>query len=328
MTADVTSPSTLPRRLATPRGIVIVVVVLLLAFLPPLAEAIGEPFYIDVFMRIMILSIGAISLNFIMGFGGMVSFGHAAFLGIGAYTVGIAGYYDVYSGWIQWPIGIAAAALFALVTGAISLRTRGVYFIMITLAFSQMIHFLFVSLEEYGADDGLVIFARSDFDGLIDLENNIVLYYTVFVFLLLSLFVVHRLVHSRFGSIIRGAKSNDPRMHALGFSTFRYKLTGYVIAGVMCGIAGLLLGNFTGFVSPDIMHWTRSGDLIIIVVLGGMGTLWGPLFGAIAFILLEEWLSDLTSYWQLIFGPMLILVVLFARGGIDSFLGRRAEGAE
>jgi branched-chain amino acid transport system permease protein len=261
-----------------------------------------------------------------MGYGGMVSFGHAAYLGIGAYTVGIAGYYDIYSGWIQWPVGIAASALFALITGAICLRTRGVYFIMITLAFTQMIHFLFVSLEEYGGDDGLVVFARSDFDGVIDLEDNLVLYYTIFVILLLSLFVVHRLIHSRFGAVIRGAKSNDARMHALGYSTVRYKLTGYVIAGVMCGIAGLLLGNFTGFVSPDMMHWTRSGDLIIMVVLGGMGTLWGPLFGAIAFLLLEEWLSDLTTYWQLIFGPMLILVVLFARGGIDSFLGRRAEG--
>jgi len=327
MTADASSLSTLPRRLATPRSIAIAVVVLLLAFMPQITEAIDQPFYTDVFMRVMILTIGAISLNFIMGFGGMVSFGHAAYLGIGAYTVGIAGYYDVYNGWIQWPIGIAASALFALVTGAISLRTRGVYFIMITLAFTQMIHFLFVSLEEYGADDGLVIFARSDFDGLVDLENNIVLYYTVFFFLMLSLFVVHRLVHSRFGVAIRGAKSNDARMHALGYSTFRYKLTGYVIAGVMCGVAGLLLGNFTGFVSPDMMHWTRSGDLIIMVVLGGMGTLWGPVFGAIAFILLEELLSDLTTYWQIIFGPMLILVVLFARGGIDSFLGRRTEGA-
>jgi branched-chain amino acid transport system permease protein len=326
MTADAASPATLPGRLANPRGIAIVLVCLLLAFLPQIAEAIGEPFYIDVFSRIMILTIGAISLNFIMGYGGMVSFGHAAYLGIGAYTVGIAGYYDIYSGWIQWPVGIAASALFALITGAICLRTRGVYFIMITLAFTQMIHFLFVSLEEYGGDDGLVVFARSDFDGVIDLEDNLVLYYTIFVILLLSLFVVHRLIHSRFGAVIRGAKSNDARMHALGYSTVRYKLTGYVIAGVMCGIAGLLLGNYTGFVSPDMMHWTRSGDLIIMVVLGGMGTLWGPLFGAIAFLLLEEWLSDLTTYWQLIFGPMLILVVLFARGGIDSFLGRRAEG--
>jgi branched-chain amino acid transport system permease protein len=326
MTADAASPTTLPGRLANPRGIAIVVVCLLLAFLPQIAEAIGEPFYIDVFSRIMILTIGAISLNFIMGYGGMVSFGHAAYLGIGAYTVGIAGYYDIYSGWIQWPVGIAASALFALITGAICLRTRGVYFIMITLAFTQMVHFLFVSLEEYGGDDGLVVFARSDFDGVIDLEDNLVLYYTIFVILLLSLFVVHRLIHSRFGAVIRGAKSNDARMHALGYSTVRYKLTGYVIAGVMCGIAGLLLGNYTGFVSPDMMHWTRSGDLIIMVVLGGMGTLWGPLFGAIAFLLLEEWLSDLTTYWQLIFGPMLILVVLFARGGIDSFLGRRAEG--
>ncbi len=327
MATDTSSPATPARRIQIPRAIAVVVVVVALAFMPWITEVFDQPYYIDVFSRIMILTIGAVSLNFIMGYGGMVSFGHAAYLGIGAYTVGIAGYYDITSGWIQWPVGIAASALFALVTGAISLRTRGVYFIMITLAFTQMIHFLFVSLDEYGGDDGLVIFTRSEFSDLIDLEDGLTLYYTVFVILLLTLFTVHRLINSRFGATIRGAKSNDARMHALGYSTFRYKLTAYVIGGVICGIAGLLLGNQEGFVSPDMMHWTRSGDLIIMVVLGGMGSLWGPVFGAIAFILLEVLLPDLTTYWHLILGPILILVVLFARGGIDSFLGKREEDA-
>ncbi len=326
MTADASSPSTLPRRLATPRGIAIAVVVLLLAFLPPFVEAIGEPFYVDVFSRIMILTIGAISLNFIMGYGGMVSFGHAAYLGIGAYTVGIAGYYDIYSGWIQWPIGIAASALFALVTGAICLRTRGVYFIMITLAFAQMVFFTFVSIEEYGADDGLVIFTKSEFAGLIDIEEPVTLYYLILVCLVAALYLVKRIVGSRFGRVIQGAKSNDERMQAIGFDTFRYRLTCYVIAGALCGLAGALLGNFTGYISPDMMGWTRSGELIFMVVLGGAGSLFGPVLGTVVFLLLEEILSAFTIHWQIIFGPLLILVVLFGRGGIDGLLSWGEDG--
>jgi branched-chain amino acid transport system permease protein len=291
------------------------------AFMPLIVVVINQPFYLDIVSRVMILTIAAVSLNFILGYGGMVSFGHAAYLGLGAYAVGICAYYDIYSGWIQWPIGLGVSALFALLTGAICLRTKGVYFIMITLAFTQMAHFLFVSLAEYGGDDGLTIWNRSEFDGLLDLSNDLALYYVILAILIASIYVVHRLVSSRFGMVIQGSRSNEPRMRALGFPTYRYKLTAYVIAGTICGLAGILLGNFTEFVSPADMHWTKSGDLIIIVVLGGMGATWGPVFGALAFLLLEYVLSDLVVWWHLIFGPMLILVVLFARGGIDSFLG-------
>jgi len=293
---------------------------LALALVPVILE--GQPFYIGVLSRAMILSIAALSLNLILGYGNMVSFGHAAYIGIGAYTVGIFAYYEIYDGFIQWPVGLAVSAGVALIFGAISLRTKGVYFIMITLALTQMQYFLGVSVDEYGADDGLVIDIRSEFGGLVDLENRVTLYYTIFVILLATIAGMHRLVNSRFGMVIRGSNSNETRMRALGYPVDRYKLAAFVIAGVICGLAGLLLGNYTNFVNPDMMHWTRSGELIFMVVLGGMGSVFGPVFGAIAFLLLEEFLSDLTVHWQIIFGPFLILVVLFARGGIDSLLGR------
>lgn len=291
----------------------------------PLALS-DQPFYIGLVSRAMILSIAAISLNLLLGYGNMISFGHAVYVGIGAYSVGIFAYYEIYDGFIQWPVGLAVSAAVALIFGAISLRTRGVYFIMITLALAQMLYFLGVSVDEYGADDGLVIDVRSEFAGLIDMEDGITLYYVSFVVLLLTIYAVHRLVNSRFGTVIRGAKSNEARLQALGFPVTRYKLTCFVIAGVICGLAGLLLGNFTNFVNPDMMHWTRSGELIFMVVLGGLGTLFGPVLGAFAFLLLEELLSDWTVHWQVIFGPFLILVVLFLRGGIDSLLGRNSDG--
>jgi branched-chain amino acid transport system permease protein len=297
---------------------------LALALIPLILE--GQPFYIGVLSRAMILSIAALSLNLILGYGNMISFGHAAYIGIGAYTVGIFAYYEIYDGFIQWPVGLAISAVVALIFGAISLRTKGVYFIMITLALTQMLYFLGVSVDEYGADDGLVIDIRSEFGGWVDLENRVTLYYTIFVILVATIAGMHRLVNSRFGMVIRGSRSNETRMRALGYPVDRYKLTAFVIAGVICGLAGLLLGNYTNFVNPDMMHWTRSGELIFMVVLGGMGSVFGPVFGAIAFLLLEEFLSDLTVHWQIIFGPFLILVVLFARGGIDSLLGRGGRG--
>lgn len=310
--------------MAVSRRTVVMVLFLVVVALLPVALA-NEPFYIGLFSRAMILSIAAISLNLLLGYGNMISFGHAVYIGVGAYAVGIFAYYEIYDGFIQWPVGLAISAVLALIFGAISLRTRGVYFIMITLALAQMLYFLGVSVDEYGADDGLVIDVRSEFAGLIDLEEGIVLYYVTFVFLVLTIFVVHRLINSRFGVVIRGAKSNEARLEALGYPVYRYKLTAFVIAGVICGLAGLLLGNFTNFVNPDMMHWTRSGELIFMVVLGGLGSLFGPVLGAFAFLLLEEVLSDWTDHWQIIFGPFLVLVVLFLRGGINSLLGTRSN---
>ncbi len=302
------------------RGWVTASVLVVLALVPVVTSLTGQGFYQDLMTRVMILAIAAVSLNLILGNGGMISFGHAAYLGIGAYCVGIPAYYEVYSGWLHFPLAIGVSAVFAFLTGAVCLRTTGVYFIMITMAFAQMMFFALVSLEEYGGDDGLVIEVRSEFAGLWDMESNLTLYYVVFVALLACIYGIHRIVHSRFGRVIAGAKSNERRMQSLGFHTYRYRLTCYVISGALCGFAGALLGNFTNFISPEMMDWTRSGELIFIVVLGGAGSLLGPVLGAAAFVLLEEWLSGITLYWQLLFGLLLISVVLFVRGGIDGLL--------
>lgn len=316
--------------LRSPRALYTIGVLMLCAVMPVLAPALGEPYYVDVFTRTMIWAIAAVSLNLILGYGGMVSFGHAAYLGIGGYTVGILAYNEIYSGFIQWPIGLALSALAAFVFGAICLRTKGLYFIMITLALAQMVYFLVVSAEEFGSDDGLSIDVRSEFfDGAIDLGQPLFLYYLIFGFLLLSLYITYRIVNSRFGMVIRGTKSNEDRMQAIGFPTYRYKLACFVIAGTMCGMAGILSANFERFVSPDMMHWRLSGELIFMVILGGMGSLIGPVAGALVFLLLSEFLSNITEHWHIIFGPFLILVVLFARGGIDGMFGsREPRGAD
>lgn len=294
-----------------------------LGLLPLLVALTGQVFYQDLVIRLMILSIAALSLNLILGHGGMVSFGHAAYLGIGAYSVGILAYYGIYNGWIQVGLAVLASGCFALLTGMICLRTTGVYFIMITMAFAQMLFFAFVSIEAYGGDDGLVIELRSEFAGLLNLEDSVTLYYVTFVALLICLYMMRRLVQSRFGMVIAGSKGNDRRMQAIGFNTYGYRLVCYVIAGAMCGFAGALLGNFTNFISPAMMEWTRSGELIFMVLLGGAGSWFGPVLGAGVFIVLEELLSAITIYWQVLFGVLLILVVLFARGGIDGLLGAR-----
>jgi len=310
----------------TPRGALAATVLAALAVLPVYAALTGDGFALTLFTRVLILAIGAVSLNLIMGYGGMVSFGHAAYLGIGGYAVGILAKEGVDSGFVQWPAAIAASALYALVVGVLSLRTRGVYFIMITLAFAQMIYYVAIGLDRYGGDDGLTIYRRSQFAGLLDLNNKTLFYYVCFALLLASLYIVSRIVNSRFGLVIRGARSNERRMRAIGFPTFRYKLVCFVIAGAMCGLAGALLANHTNFISPALMHWTRSGDLIVMVVLGGLGSLFGPLIGAVVFLLLEEGLSRLTEYPDLILGPVLLLVAIYAHGGIEGLLEGRRRG--
>ncbi len=313
-------------KLLTARNGFVAVLVAFLLALPLYTAMTGNSFLLTLFTRILILAMAATSLNLIMGFGGMVSFGHAAYLGVGGYVVGILAYEGVSSGFLQWPLAIAVSALFALVIGALSLRTRGVYFIMITLAFAQMIYYVGVSLNRYGADDGLTIQRRSQFAGLLDLSNRTIFYYVCLALLFGTIYLVWRLINSRFGLVIQGARSNDRRMRSIGFPAFRYRLVCFVIAGAMCGLAGVLLANFTNFISPAMMHWTRSGDLIVMVVLGGMGSVFGPAIGAIALLLLEESLSRFTEYWQIILGPLLLAVVLFARGGIDGVLARIGRG--
>jgi branched-chain amino acid transport system permease protein len=314
------------KRLATRRGFVVAVLMIFLALLPFYTAITGNFFLLTLFTRIVILAIAATSLNLIMGYGGMVSFGHAAYIGVGGYVIGILAKEGIASGFVQWPLALAVSALFALAVGALSLRTRGVYFIMITLAFAQMIYYVAVGLDRYGGDDGLTIYRRSQFADLLNLSNRTLFYYLCLVLLVGAIYLTWRLVNSRFGMVIQGSRSNDRRMRSIGFPTFRYRLTSFVIAGTMCGLAGVLLANHTDFVSPAMMHWTRSGDLIVMVVLGGMASTFGPLIGAVALLVLEEVLSGITEYWQIILGPLLLLVVLFARGGIDGLLAGGQRG--
>jgi branched-chain amino acid transport system permease protein len=310
----------------TPRLAVNIVLLLTLGLLPVYAVLTGDTFVVTLFTRVLILAMAALSLNLIMGYGGMVSFGHAAYLGIGGYAVGILAKEGIDSGFVHWPVAIGASALFALVVGALSLRTRGVYFIMITLAFAQMIYYVAIGLERYGGDDGLTIYKRSQFGGLVDLNNQTFFYYLCLALLLAGVYAVWRIVNSRFGLVIQGARSNERRMRAIGFPTFRYKLVCFVIAGAMCGLAGALLANQTNYISPAMMEWTRSGDLIVMAVLGGMRAAFGPLIGAMTFLLLEDWLSRVTDYPNLIIGPLLLIVAIYVNGGIDGLLGRARRG--
>ena len=304
----------------------------LFAIVPPLTIIFDQPFYMDLIARIMIFAIAAVSLDLILGHGGMVSFGHAAYMGIGAYAVGVLSYYGIDNGFLQIPLALGAAALIGLVFGALSLRTSGVYFIMITLAFAQMLYFLAISLEEFGGDDGMSSM-RSEFSGLIDMYDTVHFYYLIFTILVLVLFGLHRLVLSRFGMVIRASRSNEKRMHAVGFPTFRYKLAAFTIASTICGLAGVLFANLNEFVSPDVMHWTHSGEIMIMVIMGGMGTLIGPVLGATAFLLLEEYLPEWMEmavtnggeHWAIVMGPILIAIVLFGRGGIHALFASRGK---
>ena len=286
------------------------------------------PFWNDVAMRIMLLGMAAMGLNLVLGYGGMVSFGHAAFIGIGAYCVGISQFYGITNGWAHLLFSFVACGIAGLVIGYLALRTSGIYFIMITLAFAQMLFFLFVSLETYGGDDGMSI-DRAEF-GVVDLYDPLRLYFLIWVCLALVGLALMFIVRSRFGVTLRAIKSNESRVEAMGLVPLRFKITGYVISAVICGLAGALFASWQEYVSPDIMHWTRSGELMIIIILGGLATLAGPLLGAIVFLILEEMLPWLLAVvapayaenWMILFGPILIMVVMFGRGGLVGLLDR------
>ena len=306
------------------RAIVLASGLALLAAVPPLAGLLDQPFYLDLVRRIMIFAIAALSLNLILGYGGMISFGHAAYLGIGAYAVGVLAHYGIDNGFLQWALAIGASALAALAIGAVSIRASGVYFIMITLAFTQMLYYLGISIEEFGGDDGMRLQVKSQF-GLIDLNNTIAFYYLVLAILVLFLFLGHRLVNSRFGMVIRAARSNEARTRSIGFSPYPYRLAAFVIAGAMCGLSGALLVNHTAYLTPEFMNWTRSGELMFMVILGGIASIAGPVLGAFALLLVEDALSGWTEHWQLILGPLLVLSVLFFKRGLAGLLFGKNE---
>ena len=299
------------------------------ALFPIVTHLVDLPFWNDVVMRIMLLGMAAMGLNLVLGYGGMVSFGHAAFIGIGAYCVGIGQFYGLMNGWAHILLSIAVCASLGLVIGYLALRTTGIYFIMITLAFAQMLFFLFVSLEQFGGDDGMSI-DRAEFL-LIDLYEPLRLYFLIWAMLALVALLLMFVVRSRFGVTLRAIKSNESRVEAMGLVPLHFKITGYVISAVICGLAGTLFASWQEYVSPDIMHWTRSGELMIIIILGGLGTLAGPLLGAIVFLLLEEFLPLMlgalapayAENWMVLFGPLLIMVVLFGRGGLVGLIDRK-----
>jgi branched-chain amino acid transport system permease protein len=293
-----------------------------LAAVPLVASVGAQTYVLDLVSRIMIFAIAAVALDVLIGYGGLISFGHAAFVGLGAYAVGILSAHGFGDALIALPIALAASALFALATGAVCLRTHGVYFIMITLAFSQMMFFTAASLAPYGGDDGLTVRARNTIAGFALMRDALSFYYVVFACLLATYLLCRALLGSRFGRVFCGARENPIRMASIGYDVFRYQLVAYVIAGAIGGLSGFLLANAAEFVSPAYMSWQRSGELVIMVLMGGMGTLYGAVIGAAAFVLAEEWLSGLTEHWKMIFGPLLVLIVLFARGGLVGLAAR------
>jgi branched-chain amino acid transport system permease protein len=294
----------------------------LLALAPLLAKLGPESYILSVLTRAIILAIAVVSLDLLVGYGGLVSLGHAAFIGIGAYAVAILSHHGVVDVLVHLGAAVAVAAMFAAATSWVSLRASGVYYIMSTLAFGQMLFFLAVSLSAYGGDDGLTLPGRSLALGWPALAGDIGFYYVVLATLLGAYALGRCIVASRFGRVLRGIRENPVRMEAIGFAPFRYQLVACIISGAMCAVAGVLLANQTEFVSPAYMTWQRSVELLVMVILGGLGTLHGPILGAIAFLLLEEALSGLTEHWRLIFAPLLILVVLEGRGGLAGLISR------
>lgn len=303
--------------------------------LPIVAEAAGYAAFTSLATRVLIYGIAAASLNFVLGYGGMVSFGHAAFFGIGGYTVGIL-YQHYASGeplfgiipgtnqmLITLPAAIIVSGMMAALIGALSLRTGGVQFIMITLAFAQMLFFLFVSLKTYGGDDGLIIRRANELPGL-NMRDKQTVYYVCLAVASMFFLLLWRIVNSRFGNVIVGLRQSEKRMAAIGLPAYRYKLAAFIISGMGCGLAGALMANFLRFASPDMMHWTKSGELMIMVILGGVGTLFGPLIGAAVFIVLETVLASWTENWQLGLGLILLFIVLYTQGGVQALGARLA----
>ena len=284
-----------------------------LVVLPFLMEAVGLT--LDTATMLVSLTIATMGLNLLVGYTGLVSLGHALFLGIGAYAVGITAFHGIDNGWLQLLLAVAATAIVGALTGLVVLRTQGMAFIMITLAFAQMFHYLGVSLKEYGGDDGMSLPGRSRLAPL-DLESDTQLYYLAFGLLVAALYLSWRLVHSRFGYVLRGIKSNERRMKALGFATNRYKLAVYIVAGSVAGIAGFLLANLSSYVSPSSSAWTVSGELVVMVILGGIGTVFGGALGALALLSIEEVLSSITAHWMAVLGLLIVAIVLIAKRGI------------
>lgn len=291
-------------------------ILLALALFPPVAAALGLDFYIGFVRRVLVVALAAASLNFIMGFGGMVALGHAGFMGVGAYAVVLLSDAGFTSAWVMWPAAALLAAFAALVIGSISLRTKGVYFIMITLAFAQMLYFVFVSLRSYGGDDGYTLMARPALGMGLDMADEATLYWVVLAIVAALLWWLDRAAGSRFGTALVGIRDNEIRMRALGYPVYLLQLTAFVVAGAIAGLAGALLATGNSFVSPSMMHWTQSATLIVMVIIGGLGRRWGGPVGAAVWLALEEALKLHTSHWHMPLGLLLIATALYAPKGL------------
>ncbi|RZL60932.1 MAG: branched-chain amino acid ABC transporter permease [Variovorax sp.] len=307
--------------------VVIAAVLVLLAAFPLVAPLLGLEFYVGFVRRVLIVALAAASLNFILGFGGMVALGHAGFIGVGAYTVVALSDAGVMSAWILWPVAMLVAGLVAALIGTVALRTRGVYFIMTTLAFAQMLYFVVVSLRKYGGDDGYSLMARPTLLPGLDLGNEPTFYWVVLALVTLALVWLHRATQSRFGHALMGIRDNEVRMRALGYPVFRLQLSAFAIAGAIAGLAGALLAGGNSFVSPATMHWTQSATLVVMVVIGGLGRSWGGPVGAAVWLLLEEVLKQYTTYWHLPLGLLLIAVALWAPKGLAALSRRKKVAA-
>ncbi len=303
-----------------PRLRIAITVILIVLFLlvPVYSAQSGDAYALILFGRVLVFALAAVGLNFALGYGGMVSLGHAMYMGIGAYTVAILSHHGINSGMLHLATVAMITALVATPVGFVSLRTQGIAFIMITLAFAQMMFFVVVGLKQYGGDDGLTIAQLSGFGPLT--ANKTALYLSMMVALGLALSVFRRVIASRFGLVLRATKINERRVRAVGTPPLGYRLLAYVMSAELCAIAGYFLANLTAYASPAYMAWTVSGELIVMVLLGGTGTLVGPVIGAAVFLLLEEGLKSLTDHWMVIMGPIIVLIVLFLKNGLWGLL--------
>ena len=301
-----------------------VAIVLLLAALalPSLLSAFGQEFYVGFATRVLIFALAASSLNLVLGFGGMFSLGHAAFFGAGAYVAAICMNNGISDALLAFPLAMLAAGLLALLVGALSLRTRGVYFIMITLAFAQMAYYLFVSARAWGGDDGLPLVGRMTLGGL-SLSSDNALFFTALSALTAAIVFLGRLADARFGRTIQAIRENETRMEALGYPVFRYRLVCFALGGALAGLAGALLANLTGLASPNLLQWIQSGTLLVMVIIGGVGYLYGGVVGAVVLLCLEEVLSGFTLHWHIGLGVLLLGIVLFAPKGVAALFGKR-----
>jgi branched-chain amino acid transport system permease protein len=301
-----------------------------------IASHVGEVYYVNLASRITIVAMAAVGLNLVLGFGGLISLGHAAFFGLGGYVAGVSAFHafdeSQFAGLISgtnsmlviWLVAVIVAGLAAVLIGAISLRTKGAYFIMITLAFAQMIYYFAISFPVYGGEDGLPIYLRNQFP-VLDTDNSLHFFLLCFCLLLLSIALTRRIMAARFGAALTMAKLNDTRLATAGIEPYSIRLTAFALSAMITGLAGALFADLNGFVGPSMLSWHRSGEIMVIVILGGVGRFYGPLAGAIVYVMLETYIGGITEHWQLFLGLILLGVVLFANGGVMAMLAGKAR---